>query len=116
SVPQRFLWLLLVIFLFKGVLLALMFPPYSGHDEVMHYAYLHTLATERQVPVIPDLEEWREQRTGGVQPNFDHAPEALFKYAQKNREPKMSFTTQDWYGDSTTPIWAVTFLGEYYPS
>ncbi len=115
SVPRRFLWLLLVIFLAKGVLIALAFPPYSGHDEVMHYAYLRTVAEEGRVPIIPDLGEWRATRTRDAQPTFDHAPEELFKYAQKGK-PKSSFTTSDWYGGWSTTVWSVTYEGEYYPS
>src|SRR5687767_3550632 len=59
SVPGKFLLLLLAMFLFKGILIALVFPPYSGHDEVAHYAYLQTLAEEGRVPLIPDVVEWR---------------------------------------------------------
>jgi len=110
DIPRRFLWLLLVIFLFKGILIALVFPPYSGHDEVMHYAYLQVLADEGRVPVIPDLEEWRAERTraGVQQPTFDHAPEELYDYAH--------YATGDWLGGFSYTVWSVTYLGDYFPS
>jgi 4-amino-4-deoxy-L-arabinose transferase-like glycosyltransferase len=120
SVPQRFLGLLLVIFLFKGILIALIFPAFSGHDEVMHYAYLKVLAEEGRVPIIPNLEEWREQRTqpSVEQPAFDHAPAELYKYADNDPdlEYKTDFVLPDWFGGQSSPVWAIHIGSDYYPS
>jgi 4-amino-4-deoxy-L-arabinose transferase-like glycosyltransferase len=117
-VEQKILALLLLLFLAKGVVIALVFPPYSGHDEVMHYAYLRILAEEGRVPVIPDLTEWRSAyNTPGVtEPAFDHAPKELFKYAQKNGQPQMSFTTGDWFGAYPRPVWVIRLGTDAFPS
>jgi 4-amino-4-deoxy-L-arabinose transferase-like glycosyltransferase len=118
NIPRRFLGILLALFLVKGILITFVFTPYSGHDEVMHYAYLQVLAEEGRVPRIPDLDAWRAGfRDSSVeQPSFDHAPEELFRYADKPADRMMSFTTADWYGDYPTTVWAVTYDGDYFPS
>ncbi|HEV2072586.1 MAG TPA: hypothetical protein VGR29_02995 [Thermomicrobiales bacterium] len=110
SVQQRFLALLLVIFLFKGIIIAFVFPPYTGHDEVAHYAYLEILAEQGRVPLIPDLEEWRNQyERPGYQPSFDRMSEEFyFPYAR--------YTTPDWFSGYQIVAYAVTFEGEPYPS
>ncbi|HLU36067.1 MAG TPA: hypothetical protein VKZ61_09860, partial [Thermomicrobiales bacterium] len=117
SVPQRFLWLLLVIFLFKGILIALVFPPYSGHDEVAHYAYLQVLAEEGRVPVIPDPVEFdREYRENSDYDDWDQIPDEFYKYTENGNSPPTKFITQDWWGDYPEPVRAVTFQGQYLPS
>jgi 4-amino-4-deoxy-L-arabinose transferase-like glycosyltransferase len=110
SVQQRFLALLLVIFLFKGIIIAFVFPPYTGHDEVAHYAYLQILAEQGRVPLIPDLEKWRNQyERPGYQPSFDRMSEEFyFPYAR--------YTTPDWFSGHQIVAYAVTFEGEPYPS
>jgi 4-amino-4-deoxy-L-arabinose transferase-like glycosyltransferase len=117
-IQRKVLALLLLLFLAKGIVIALVFPPYSGHDEVMHYAYLRILAEDGRVPVIPDLDDWRRAyNTPGVtEPSFDHAPVELFKYAQRGREPQMSFTTADWFGDRPFPVWAIRLGTDFFPS
>ncbi len=110
SVQQRFLALLLVIFLFKGIIIAFVFPPYTGHDEVAHYAYLQILAEQGRIPLIPDLEEWRNQyERPGYQPSFDRMSEEFyFPYAR--------YTTSDWFSGHQIVAYAVTFEDEPYPS
>jgi 4-amino-4-deoxy-L-arabinose transferase-like glycosyltransferase len=119
SVPQKFLWLLLVIFLFKGILIALVFPPYSGHDEVAHYAYLRVVAEEGRVPLIPDPVEFdREYRADSDYDNWDMIPDEFYKYASNaaNSDHPTNFITQDWWGGYQEPVRAVTYDGMYLPS
>ena len=52
STVGRFLLILLVVFIAKQTLTVLVFPPFSGHDEVAHYNYLQTVATEHRVPEL----------------------------------------------------------------
>lgn len=52
SVPHRFLAVLLVVYIVKQALTVVLFPPFTGHDEVAHYAYLRTVATEHRVPIL----------------------------------------------------------------
>ena len=80
--------MLLVLFLAKGVIISFVHVPFSGHDEVMHYAYLEYVATEFRLPVIPELEEWRSLEDSGDESNYDRANAELWPYCQ--------FTTQDW--------------------
>lgn len=43
---------LLVLYAVKQLVLVVAFPPFTGHDEVAHYAYVRTLATEGRIPVL----------------------------------------------------------------
>lgn len=52
TAAERFFALLVVIYIAKALLGVVVFPPFSGHDEVAHYAYLQTVATERRFPVL----------------------------------------------------------------
>ena len=89
TLEQKFLVVLLMLFLVKGVVIAFVHPPFSGHDEVAHYAYLQFVAEDRRLPIIPDLEPWRIERelTAGTEPH-DKMPSDLWKYCR--------FVTQDW--------------------
>ncbi|MGI8403999.1 MAG: hypothetical protein ACR2OE_04410, partial [Thermomicrobiales bacterium] len=58
SIEQKILIIVLCIFAAKGFAVALIHQPFTGHDEVMHYAYLSFVAEEGRVPVIPDLGQW----------------------------------------------------------
>ena len=51
-VALRFILVLLVLYLAKQAIYVVAFPPFTGHDEVAHYAYLRTVATEGRVPVL----------------------------------------------------------------
>ncbi|MFT4037365.1 MAG: glycosyltransferase family 39 protein [Thermomicrobiales bacterium] len=48
----RFLLVLLVVFIAKQALTVLVFPPFSGHDEVAHFNYLQTVADEHRAPTL----------------------------------------------------------------
>lgn len=89
TLEQKFLVVLLMLFLVKGVVIAFVHPPFSGHDEVAHYAYLQFVAEDRRLPVIPDLGDWRTQReVTGNNETHDKMPADLWKYCQ--------FVTNDW--------------------
>lgn len=111
SIERRFLYVLLLLFLAKGIVMAIIFPPFTGHDEVAHYAYLQYVAVEHRVPIVPDLEKWRATHSNDT---FDKIPTGLWKYC--------SYVTSDWYhgcNDPTwknTPVWQVSFAGKFFPS
>ncbi|HEV2067914.1 MAG TPA: hypothetical protein VGR08_13880 [Thermomicrobiales bacterium] len=89
TLEQRFLAVLLMLFLVKGVIIAFVHPPFSGHDEVAHYAYLQFVADDKRLPVIPDVEEWRAQRElTGDNETHDRIPAELWPYCR--------FVTKDW--------------------
>jgi hypothetical protein len=67
---KRFITLLLVLFIAKGVIITFAHAPYSGHDEVAHYAYLQVVAEEGRIPELPDLEEWRASMSTTGCPRF----------------------------------------------
>jgi len=52
STVGRFLLVLLAVFVAKQALTVLVFPPFSGHDEVAHFNYIQTVASERRVPTL----------------------------------------------------------------
>lgn len=110
SAPQRFLALVLVIFLFKGIIISLVFPPYTGHDEVTHYAYLKIVAEEGRVPLIPDPVEFdREYSRDEEYDDWDMIPDEFYQYAGR-------YVTSDWWGGYGEPVRAVTYQGMYLPS
>lgn len=47
-----FLLVLLAVFIAKQALTVLVFPPFSGHDEVAHFSYLKTVVTEHRAPEL----------------------------------------------------------------
>jgi 4-amino-4-deoxy-L-arabinose transferase-like glycosyltransferase len=52
SAVFRFLIVLLLVYLAKQALTVIVFPPFTGHDEVAHYNYIGTVATEHRVPEL----------------------------------------------------------------
>lgn len=60
DVAWRFLAVLLFVFLVKQLLMVVIFPPFTGHDEVAHFAYIQTVATEGRVPklLVDDLPDY----------------------------------------------------------
>lgn len=116
SVPRTFLWLLLALFVAKGVVTAFAFPAFSGHDEVAHYAYLRVFAEQGRVPIIPNLESWRELYDEyGSDAVWDRMPEELYTYAQQDGNV-LTYTTKDWYGGEATPVWTISYDSGFYPS
>ncbi len=88
TVEHKVLALLLRLLLAKGVIITFVHAPFSGHDEVMHYAYLQYVAEEHRVPTIPDLRVWQADDAHGQSDSFDMAPDRLWPYCR--------FTTNDW--------------------
>lgn len=73
STVRRFFLLLCVVFIAKQGVTAFIFPPFSGHDEVAHFNYIATVATEHRVPELP----------GGVDvQNGDDLPDYFYRYCQ----------------------------------
>jgi 4-amino-4-deoxy-L-arabinose transferase-like glycosyltransferase len=111
---QKFIVVLGLLFFVKQIIFVLAFPAFSGHDEVAHYAYLRTLASEGRIPQIPELDEWQERYAAGADTGEDRIPGELYRYCR--------YFTQDWYCDPTDARFAqsgptaVTFSGEFYPS
>ncbi len=108
---RRFLHVLLLFYVLKQILLAFIMPAFTGHDEVAHFQYIRTVATEFRIPVIPDLEYWRENRqTEGTKAGGDFLDADLYPYARY---------VLDWFNYSSdsnlyqtylnNPIHAVTF-------
>lgn len=104
----RFLWILLILFLAKGVIFTFVFPPFSGHDEVAHYAYLQILVEEQRIPLIPDPVAFEANYSPANPPHFDAFPSYMEEYSR--------FTTPDWYKVTDGVVSAVTYLGNHLPS
>ena len=52
TVTQRFVAALVVVYVAKQLIMVVLFPPFTGHDEVAHYAYLQTVADEGRLPIL----------------------------------------------------------------
>ncbi len=116
SLETKFLYVLLLVFIAKGILFTLVFPAFTGHDEVAHYAYLRYVAVDHRVPIVPDLTKWREKQAK-TPPNQDvgedRMPGELYKYCR--------YTTPDWWCSPDDPRFPdgpkmVTLGGKYLPS
>jgi len=78
---RKFLLVLCVVYLAKQALTVVIFPPFTGHDEVAHYAYVETVADEHRVPVLPDLTGWPPPNTEQPPPPpGDYIPDDLYRY------------------------------------
>jgi len=110
---QRFFWLLLALYVVKQSLFVFAFRPFSGHDEIAHYSYLRTVATEGRVPVLPELAQWQAAVRNEAEPTVDGFPDELYPYCQY---------ALYWHCEPDDPQWAlnpprmVTFLGDYFPT
>ncbi|MBX3070086.1 MAG: glycosyltransferase family 39 protein [Thermomicrobiales bacterium] len=89
----RFLAVLLFVFLIKQLLLVVIFPPFTGHDEVAHFTYIQTVATEGRVPEllvddIPDefyrycqyILDWTYDPCGTDDPRWADGPPRVFSW------------------------------------
>ncbi|MDP9364999.1 MAG: hypothetical protein M3Q10_12370, partial [Chloroflexota bacterium] len=77
---RRIVLVLLAFYVVKQLAFVFGFRPFTGHDEVAHYGYLRTVATEGRVPVLPDMEEWRAELATGRVPQIDGLPADLYRY------------------------------------
>jgi 4-amino-4-deoxy-L-arabinose transferase-like glycosyltransferase len=79
-VARQFLLALVIVYLAKQAINVFVFPPFTGHDEVAHYAYIRTVATEYRVPVLPDYKKWIASGDTTKEPPGDFIPSDLYKY------------------------------------
>jgi 4-amino-4-deoxy-L-arabinose transferase-like glycosyltransferase len=93
---SRFIVVLLIIFTAKQIFSVAAFYPFSGHDELAHFSYVRTLATEGRIPVLPDLETWRATENDPDAPPTDEIPADLYQYCR---------FTLDWYCEPDNPSW-----------
>ena len=113
SLAERALAVLMVAFVFKQIFAVAAFPAFSGHDEVAHFSYVRTLATEGRIPVLPDLAEWRLARQTGATPPGDVFAVDLYPWCRY---------ALDWYCEPDHPRWGddpprvVTVRQSFYPS
>lgn len=111
TIERKFLAVLLVLFVAKGVAITFIHAPYTGHDEVAHYAYLQLVADEHRVPTLPDLDEWRAVHQAEDTYVHDRIPPEFWQYCRR--------TTIDWSpgcGEYSNAIYAMTLGGLYYPT
>ncbi|HEX5990934.1 MAG TPA: hypothetical protein VFY70_00070, partial [Thermomicrobiales bacterium] len=110
----RFIIVLLILYAVKQIFSVAVYYPFSGHDELAHYSYVRTLASEGRIPELPDLRTWRAGLNGGDPPPTDEIPAELYPFCR---------FTLDWYCDPDSPRWGanppriVTVPGQgYFPS
>jgi 4-amino-4-deoxy-L-arabinose transferase-like glycosyltransferase len=108
---RQFMLVLMMLYLGKQVFLAIIAPPFSGHDEVAHYSYLRTVATDHRVPELIDLDAFRAAVGTDKELPGDFIPNELYKYCSY---------VLDW-NYCADPRWenspphAVTLGDAYYP-
>jgi 4-amino-4-deoxy-L-arabinose transferase-like glycosyltransferase len=114
--PQatRFMVVLLILYAVKQLFSVAAYYPFSGHDELAHFSYVRTLASEGRLPQLPELKTWRAGLNGGDPPPTDEIPAELYPFCR---------FTLDWYCDPDSPRWGanppriVTVPGMgYFPS
>src|SRR5919112_2518629 len=110
----RFIVVLLILYAVKQIFSVAAYYPFSGHDELAHFSYVRTLASEGRLPELPDLTAWRAGLRGGDPPPTDEIPAELYPFCR---------FTLDWYCDPDSPRWGanppriVTVPGMgYFPS
>ena len=72
---RQIILVLLALYVVKQIAFVVAFRPFTGHDEVAHYSYLRTVATEGRVPVVPHLDERRAAVESGRPTNEDRLPD-----------------------------------------
>jgi 4-amino-4-deoxy-L-arabinose transferase-like glycosyltransferase len=104
----------LVLYALKQIFSVAAVYPFSGHDELAHFSYVRTLASEGRIPELPDLQTWRSGLDGGEPPQTDQIPADLYQYCRY---------TLDWYCEPESARWSanppriVTVPGlGYFPS
>ena len=112
TIEQRFLALLLVLFLVKGIVITFVHAPFTGHDEVAHFAYLEVLSYEHRVPILPELFQWRDDFSAQAPVRHDRMPEELWRYCWHALDWRAGCTPEG-TGNSN---YAITFSGRYYPA
>jgi hypothetical protein len=109
---RQFMLALMILYVGKQIFLVIIAPPFSGHDEVAHYSYLRTVATDHRVPKLVNLDAFRQALANHEDLPGDYLPDELYKYC--------SYTLQwDYCHDpqwADNPVHAVVLSGKYYPS
>jgi 4-amino-4-deoxy-L-arabinose transferase-like glycosyltransferase len=113
-VSKQILFILLAVYVAKEALAVVVFPPFSGHDEVAHFAYIETVATEHRVPQIIDLNAYRTAYLQTGKAVGDFLPKDLYPYCRY---------VLDWYCSTypgspwlANPPKTVRLGTEYYPT
>jgi len=96
TLAERALVVLLVAFVAKQLFAVAAFPAFSGHDEVAHFSYVRTLATEGRIPLIPELDEWRTAHQNDLTPPGDFFGDDLYPWCR---------FALDWYCEPDHPRW-----------
>jgi 4-amino-4-deoxy-L-arabinose transferase-like glycosyltransferase len=79
-IARQVILVLSVVFVAKQVLNVFVFPPFTGHDEVAHYAYIRTVASDHRIPILPDVAGWVASGKSSARPDGDYLPDDLYKY------------------------------------
>jgi len=79
-ITRQYVLLLLVAVFAKQAFQVVLFPPFTGHDEVAHFAYIRTIADEHRIPILPNLDEWRAAYENGQTADGDFLPLDLYPY------------------------------------
>ncbi len=110
---SKFLFFLSVAYVAKQLVSVFLFPAFSGHDEVAHYGYIRTLATEGRIPTLPDLDTWRAAvRQGGAAAGFDTLPLELYPYCRYTLGWHCEIQTAEWAANPPQRV-EVLGLGEF---
>lgn len=96
-IHQRFLAALVLLYVAKALIFVFIFPPFSGHDETAHYAYIRTVVEEQRVPTLLQDPALAEESPGNTY--VDVLPIELYQYCR--------YTLQ-WFCDTTDPQYAET--------
>lgn len=111
-IARQVLLCIVVLYLAKQAINVFIFPPFTGHDEVAHFAYIRTVATEYRVPVIPDLAEFQASVRDDTERPGDFLPLDLYPYCQYALD--WGFCNEPQWRDA--PPEQVTYNGrDYYP-
>ena len=92
---RRLILALSILYLAKQVIFVFAFPAFTGHDEVAHYSYLRTVATEGRVPVLLE----------------DRLPPELYKYC-KFTLGWICFQNTQQYLDNPPYQWPYSYRGQ----
>jgi 4-amino-4-deoxy-L-arabinose transferase-like glycosyltransferase len=113
---RQYLLVLLLAFTVKQAFQVILYPPFTGHDEVAHFDYIRTVADEYRVPIIPNLEQWRDNwRTPGAEIEGDFLSLDLYRY-QRYALDWCCGPRDDGGRWREEPPKAMTLLGDLYPN
>ncbi|HEV2527769.1 MAG TPA: DUF2142 domain-containing protein [Thermomicrobiales bacterium] len=113
SLQQRLLGALILLYVAKALVFVFVFPPFSGHDEIAHYAYIQHVVEEQRVPQLtqdPNANDIPGRpQTGRGNQYVDLLPAELYEYCR--------YALQ-WFCDpnglanghpTTEPVWNVSY-------